>query len=287
MTTSRSPRSPRRKGRNQAPKPVMPAQDCSDNPPISPDLVQSVETFFANHPKIQKRILKYETGNESVEGIASHFHKMSRKNHLEALALAYCIWIKSEKSGAYRNFVYEAERRRDKIDKRVTTLRIILENVISFGDDTEKGMRDAQRMYSRDEAAIRYLADQGIGPDRIKSEADKDGFGLDKWSKSWSKIRKERQIKLEEHPELESIVFQENSRTANSGEYNNITIELSYTKNGSESKTEKFLIASSEETDQMLVHFKVVLDAIRKKASAFESGHSEAQYGKKLGGESR
>lgn len=260
--------SSRRKVHSQSKKPAAPIQDQRDDPPNSSVLIQSVEVFLKENPAVDKLFEKYEAGIESVKGVAAHFRKISRKEHHAALAVAYCIWLRSVKGGAYRNFVYEAELSRVKSHKNVSKLRVILENVISYGDDTEAGLRQAQRMYSRDEAAIRFLVHQGIGPDAVKSEADKKGAGLDKWSKSWSKINKTRRNASSESDIVKVSDVSDNLQDLDSFECENILITVSYNRKGHGKKAEKFTMVPSAATDHLLVHLKAILEKIQQRSGA-------------------
>ncbi|MCJ2071264.1 hypothetical protein MKK75_21130 [Methylobacterium sp. J-030] len=258
------PRSSHRKVCSQTAKPATSLQEHDDNPPNSSLLIQSVEDFFEGNPKIRKILDSFNSGKESVEGLAEHFHKISRRDHHVALSVAYCIWLKSGKNDAFRKFAYEAEISRKKIDKRVTKLRVILEKVISYGDDTARGLRQAQKMYSRDEAAIRYLAHQGIGPGEIKSEVNKEKAGLDKWSRLWPKIRKVELNKKLEIDGKKTNFSNDILQDLQSFEWDYIFVTLRYGKKGCPAEKKEYNIAPSAESDQLLLHLGPILKRIQQ-----------------------
>ena len=122
---------------------------------------------------------------ELLERQALRVSKLNDRQHLETIANAYACYLKLWANRSLKeSLIAKVVRSGRKVDERHSPLRYILEQHIQYGDTAvAEDRRRAQINYSRDEYAIRTLLRRGIRPTEVVALAEKDGEGLDAWSR--------------------------------------------------------------------------------------------------------
>lgn len=128
--------------------------------------------------------------------------KISRRQHYEALALAYATYVRFEADPeALETLVTDAASRKRSVSRKVSMLRLIIEQHITYGDATDpKQVRAAQNMYSRDEQALLSLMRRNVPASEIVALAEKPGEGMVNWSRdtanSNKRVPKKKPVRL-------------------------------------------------------------------------------------------
>lgn len=183
-----------------------------DAPAFSVRQLQGAEAFLDRQPELS-RLAEQMTGrpDEWVRLAAKSVRKITREQHIRAIAFAYSVWIKANLNPAYRAFVDAAKAKRKRIHGKTTELHLIVESIISYGDDSQETRNAKRTLYNRDVQLIRNLYEADIGPDEVEDVVSRPGEGLKKWS---------RKGKIEEGPEqnAEYEALKELPRTAEVGQ---------------------------------------------------------------------
>ncbi|WP_156295468.1 hypothetical protein [Methylobacterium aquaticum] len=122
--------------------------------------------------------------DEWLKFVGSAIKKLTVKKHVSRIALAYAIWKKSQNDPRlHAALVRTLSIRREKPSSRTKTIHLAVECVISYGDDSAHGKREARKLYNRDVRAILYLDSINILPSEVEALAEKSGQGLNQWAR--------------------------------------------------------------------------------------------------------
>ncbi|TNC07641.1 hypothetical protein FF100_31665 [Methylobacterium terricola] len=155
-------------------------------PEVNRTLLDSADKFLQNIKEIEGILETF--GKNPIGALkqsSERVKKISERDHIKAVAFAYSLWLKSAHNEGYKKFLQEAWSARAKADKRTTSLHLLVESCISYGDPGPKSRNKVRGLYNRDVCAIKYLHSEGIGPDDMADLFKKTGEGLDKWSRKW------------------------------------------------------------------------------------------------------
>ncbi len=158
---------------------------------VSDELADNAEAYLARTP--QSLLMLHEDAERWVETEALNVSKASRRQHFEAIAFAYALFIRSVRNPDFRREILPkfAAMKGRKITPQTDPLRIIVETMVTYGIQSNEERRRTRGLYSRDVQAIRYLQATGVTPSEVVRLSAGKGEGLDSWSRKYSALSKE------------------------------------------------------------------------------------------------
>jgi hypothetical protein len=136
-----------------------------------PDLTAGANKLLARDATAE-RFLDDNAGEQVV------LRRVSRVQHVEALARVYAIHVAAGADERWQRFIVEATRHRGSgKGRREKPLNRLLRALIDYGED-------GRNLRSRDANAIAHLLKRGVAPDRVLDLFAQHGQGLDLWARS-------------------------------------------------------------------------------------------------------
>lgn len=154
-----------------------------------PEITEEIAVDAAQHLLVQSeyKILPSSDTKEHITFLQKYISdksKLSREQHIARFVDAYALYAHMRNDERLQRAVLEAAKGVGRHPNgRTTSLRLVLELMISYGDDgNEEEKRRAGKLYSRDVAAVTNLIRRGVTPTQVKALSRKKGEGLYCWA---------------------------------------------------------------------------------------------------------
>lgn len=174
---------------------------------VSSQLQQSALDFMDKDPFFRGVVSVTEDNPENfIELSAELVSKASRKQHLTALTFVYVLWLRSPRHPRIQEYIITLARRSKKSNKKVTSLRLLVEAIITYGENTSEDRKAKRGLYSRDVAALTYLHHLGVEATKIADFAAKPGQGLNHWARQWADVKKASKLPVMPSAQLKGSI---------------------------------------------------------------------------------
>jgi hypothetical protein len=160
-------------------------------------LVKECRTFLSQHQGLDMT----EFSTEKLKSLSNSLSRATRDQMVKGVASAYACYQQILASGAAEGHLNKlaglVKRERNKqTDDLIIVLECCLPYQTTGQKPTAQDKLNAQKLYSRDARAIRYLIGQDIGPIKMIEQAKLPGEGLNAWSRAYSEQRKSSDKKI-------------------------------------------------------------------------------------------